>query len=121
MSNATATTDNVPRKMAVLMDSGYNNSVSRGPDANGGIEWDVKDCMQSRQDYIIAVKEEEIRDARKIAQGMRQRARSHAELGGEAVWVGDTLATRAEFQGLLRKVVLVRRRGGRCGDGDTAP
>ena len=26
-------------------------------DANGRIEWDVKDCMQSRQDYIIAVKE----------------------------------------------------------------
>ena len=23
----------------------------------GRIEWDIKDCMQSRQDYIIAVKE----------------------------------------------------------------
>ena len=49
---------------------------------------------------------------------MRRGARSHAELGGEAVWVGDTSATRAEFRGLPRKVVLVRRGGGRCGDGD---
>ena len=60
-----------------------------------------------------------IKDARRVAQGMRRHARSHAELRGEAVWVGDTLATRAEFQGVPREVVLVWQHGGRCGDGDS--
>ena len=49
---------------------------------------------------------------------MRQSARSRAELRGKAVWVGNRSAMRAEFRGVPRKVVLVRRRGGRCGDGD---
>ena len=52
----------------------------------GRIEWDVKDCMQSSRDYIIAVvkKKKEKRVARKIAQEVRQGTRGFAELHGEA-------------------------------------
>ena len=50
---------------------------------------------------------------------MRQCTLSHAELGGEAVWVGDTSVTHAEFRGLPRKVVLIWQRGGRCGENNT--
>ena len=75
-----------------------------------------QDWMQSRQDYIIAIKKtKKIRVAREIAQGCGY-AQSFAELWREAFQVGDTSMARVGF----RRVVLLWRRGGRCGDGDTA-
>ena len=65
-------------------------------DANGGIEWDVKDCMQSRQDYIIAVKG-------------RRDTRHEEDSPGDA-------ATRAESCGVRWRGGLSRRHvGDTCG------
>ena len=49
---------------------------------------------------------------------MRRRT-EFAELQGKAFWFGDMLVTRAEVRGVTRQGVLVRWRGGRCGDRDT--
>ena len=57
---------------------------------DGDIEWDVKDCMQSRQDCIIVVKEgKKRRIARKITQRV-QRCTEFVELRREAFWSGNT-------------------------------
>ena len=56
----------------------------------GRIEWDVKDCMQSRQGYTIAVNEEERRQVvGRIAKGCKD-ARSFAELRGDVFWFRNT-------------------------------
>ena len=49
---------------------------------------------------------------------MRQGVWGFAESRGEVFWSGNLSATGAEFRGVMRRVVLVRRHGGRCGDGD---
>ena len=48
----------------------------------GWIERDIIECMQSRQDHIIAFKEEEKRQvARKIAQGVQRRVEFNGVMG----------------------------------------
>ena len=54
----------------------------------GSIECDIKDCMQSRPDYIIALKQkkEKRQVTRKIAQEMRRRAESVESGEKISVW-----------------------------------
>ena len=58
-------------------------------DVNGKNRVERQDCMQSRQDYIIAVKKKKKKKKRqvlrKIAQDVRQGEQSFAELHGEAI------------------------------------
>ena len=56
----------------------------------GRIEWDLKDCMQSRQDYTTAVKKNQRKKrqvAREIAHEVQKRAECHVVAGrGVLIW-----------------------------------
>ena len=69
----------------------------------GRIECDVRDCIQSRQDYMIAVKRKEEKKrqvTRRITQEVRQHCAGVAALCKMNFWLGNTLAAHRSFEEL---------------------